>query len=143
MRVLVLHQLPLTEDNALLLLFSALPEQVAYATAHYRRRSPETSTLLDLLLNRYRVEGVDMAMTMEEFRRYYLNYFIGELTPEERLKGLPPEERLRGLSHEALLKELTPEERLKGLSKEEIQNYLKRLNGGASPPADKPGGNGA
>lgn len=34
-RVLVLHQLPLVEHNTLLL-FSALPEQVRYATEHYR-----------------------------------------------------------------------------------------------------------
>ena len=47
---LVLHQLPQAEHNAPLLLFSALPEQVRYAVSHYRRRSPETSTLLDTLL---------------------------------------------------------------------------------------------
>ena len=99
-RVVVLHQLPQEEHNALLLLFSALPEQVSYAATHYRRRSPETSTLLDQLLQRYREEGVTMAMTMEEFRRYYLRDHLEELTPEERLKGL---------------------------SREEIENYLKRL----------------
>ncbi|HYW84371.1 MAG TPA: hypothetical protein VFB30_14005, partial [Spirochaetia bacterium] len=86
-RVIVLHQLPLAEHNALLLLFSALPEQVRYAAAHYRRRSPETSTLLDLLFTRYREEGVDMGMTMEEFRKHYLRYNLKDLTPKERLEG--------------------------------------------------------
>ncbi len=152
-RVLVLHQLPLAEHNALLLLFSALPEQVRYATGHYRRRSPETSSLLDLLLERYREEGVSMAMTMEEFRHYYLRYNLPDLTPEERLEGLPPEERLKGLPPEERLKGLPPEERLKGLppeerlkglppeellkrlSREEIENYLKRLKDESSPAA--------
>jgi len=123
-RVIVLHQLPLAEHNALLLLFSALPEQVRYAAAHYRRRSPETSTLLDLLFTRYREEGVDMGMTMEEFRKHYLRYNLKDLTPKERLEGL------------------TPEERLKGLSQEEIENYLKRLKNG-SPPASAPGSEGS
>jgi hypothetical protein len=65
-----------------------------------------------------------MAMTMEEFRRYYLRDHLEELTPEERLKGLSPEE---------LLKALPPEERLKGLSREQIENYLKRLKNESSP----------
>jgi hypothetical protein len=78
----------------------------------------ETSSLLDLLLNRYREEGVTMAMTMQEFRRYYLRYNIEELTPEERLKGLPPEERLKGLSREV------------------IENHLEGLKNEA-PPATK------
>lgn len=50
-----------------------------------------------------------MAMTMEEFRRYYL---------EEHIQGLPSEVRLKGLP---------PEERLKGLSRKEIETYLKNL----------------
>src|SRR5258707_7858036 len=88
-----------------------------------------TATLLDQLLQRYREEGVTMAMTMEEFRRYYLRDHLQELTPEERLKGLPPEEllkrlppeeRLKGLPPEELLKRLPPEERLKGLPPEEL-----------------------
>ena len=86
-----------------------------YAASHYRRRSSETSTLLDQLLKRYREEGVSMAMTMEEFRRYYLRDHLQELTPEERLAGL------------------SPEELLKRLSREEIENYLKRLKNEASP----------
>jgi hypothetical protein len=76
---------------------------------------------VDPLLNRYREEGVTMAMTMEEFRHYYLKEFIHELSPEERLKGLPPEERL------------------KGLSREETKNYLERLKGRSSPEGNQAG----
>jgi hypothetical protein len=123
-RVLVLHQLPLEEHNAPLLLFSALPDQVCYAVSHYHRRSPDTSTLLDTLLNRYREEGIDMGLTMEEFRKSYLKENLKDLTLEERLAGVP---------HEELANVLTPEERLEGLSREEIENYLKRLKNGPSP----------
>ncbi|HKI32479.1 MAG TPA: hypothetical protein VKA46_11465 [Gemmataceae bacterium] len=132
-RVIVLHQLPLAEHNTPLLLFSGLPEQVRYAIDHYRRRSPDTTTMLDTLLIRYREEGLNMAMTMEEFRMWYLRQHLKELTPEERLEGLPPEERLKGLP---------PEEVLKGFSREEIENYLKRLKNG-SPPATPPGSEGS
>jgi hypothetical protein len=43
----------------------------------------------------------------------------GNLTPEERLRGLPLEERLRGLPPEERLRGLPPEERLRGLPPEE------------------------
>lgn len=114
-RVLVLHQLPLEEHNALLLLFSALPQQVAYAVEHYQKQSPETSTLIDQLLARYGTEGITMPKTLEEFRQYYLREHVHELPPEERLKGLSPEERLQGLTDE------------------EIQTLLKRLKNGSTP----------
>src|SRR5258708_6277630 len=78
----------------------ALPCQSRWVT-----RPLTTATLLDQLLQRYREEGVTMAMTMEEFRRYYLRDHLEELTPEERLKGL---------------------------SREEIENYLKRLKNESS-----------
>ena len=127
-RVVVLHELPLAEHNAMLLLFSALPRQVTYAIEHYQQRSAETSTLLDQLLTRYGVEGVTMPKTLEEFRQYYLREHVHELPPEERLKGLPPEERLKGLP---------PEELLIRLSVEEIRAYLKRLESGSTPPEER------
>jgi hypothetical protein len=56
-------------------------------------------------------------MTMDEFRLYYLKYHLQELSPEERMAGLPPEERLQGLSVQ------------------EIEAYLKRLRGDSPSPA--------
>lgn len=145
-RLLVLHQLPLAEHNALLLLFSALPQQVAYAVEHYQKRSPETCTLVDQLLARYGVEGVTMPKTLEEFRQYYLRAHVHELPPEERLKGLPseeflkrlsPEERVKGLPPEERVKGLPPEEILKRMSVEEIQDYLRRRLENGSAPAQE------
>src|SRR5262245_20220093 len=45
-RVVVVHQLPLEEHNAMLHLFSARPELLRYGGEHYRPHSEETSTLL-------------------------------------------------------------------------------------------------
>jgi hypothetical protein len=61
-----------------------------------------------------------MAMTMEEFRHYYIREHIQELSPEDRGKGLLPEEQLVGL---------TAEDMLKRIPHVEIENHLKRQNG--------------
>jgi hypothetical protein len=59
-----------------------------------------------------------MPYTMAGFRRDYVKEHLPDLTPAERLEGLPLEE---------ILKAVPPEERLKGLSAEEIERYLQRL----------------
>jgi hypothetical protein len=99
-RVLVAGQLPRTENNALLHLFSASEEQLRYGKEHYRQYSDETSTLLQRLFEQYQREGFTMPYTMEDFRRDYVKEHLKDLTPEERLAGLSPEALLAGLSPE-------------------------------------------
>src|SRR5438309_189127 len=53
-RIIVAGQLPRTEPNAMLHLFSGTADAVGYGAAHYRRRSPESSTVLDQLVSGYR-----------------------------------------------------------------------------------------
>ncbi len=122
--VVVAHELPRTENNALLHLLSASPDQVGYGAAHYQQRSAETSTLLDRLFEGYQREGLTMPYTMEDFRREYLKEHLKELTLQERLQGLSPNERLQGLSPDELLQRLSPEE---------IKNYLERRKKDAPP----------
>jgi hypothetical protein len=100
--VIVAHELPRTENNALLHLLSASPEQVHYGVAHYQQHSADTSTLLGTLFEGYQREGLAMPYTMEDFRREYVKEHLEDLTPEERLRGLSPDERLRGLSPDEL-----------------------------------------
>jgi hypothetical protein len=115
--VVVAHELPRTENNALLHLLSASPDQVRYGVSHYQQRSPDTSTLLEQLFKGYEREGLTMPYTMEDFRRDYV---------KEHLKDLTSDERLEGLSHD---------ERLKGLSPDDIEKHLKRLR--RHPPSRK------
>jgi hypothetical protein len=121
-RIVVTSQLSEEEHNAILHLFSASAERVRFAAAHYRHRSPDTSTLLQTLFDHYKVEGYPMPYTMEDFRKDFIQEYRNELleamTAEERLGGLTPEERLKGLG---------VEERLKGLSPEEIEAFLRTL----------------
>jgi hypothetical protein len=126
-RLVVAAELPREERNALLHLFSAAPEQVQYGEEHYRMQSADTTSIVNQLFADYRMEGLTMPYTMEDFRRDVAREHVHELTPEERLAGLPPEERLAGLPPEQRLQGLSPEERLAGLPREQIEAYLKRL----------------
>jgi hypothetical protein len=104
-RVIVVHQLPQEEQNAMLLLFSAREELLRYAREHYQPRSKETSTLLYELLLAYERDP-EMSEKLEQFVRQSIDELLAKLPPEERLKGLSPEERLEGLSPEELRRTL-------------------------------------
>ncbi len=101
LRIIVVHQLPQHEQNAMLHLFSAREELLRYARDHYRPRSSETSTLLYELFLTYQ-EDPEMASKLEEFVRQSIDELLKKLPPEKRLEGLSPEERLEGLSPEDL-----------------------------------------
>ena len=94
-RVVVAGELPQTENNALLLLFSASVEQWRYGTEHYRQHSTGTSSFIYQLFQGYRMEGIKMPYTTEDFRRdfviehckEFLEQFM-DLTPEEQRTAL-------------------------------------------------------
>jgi hypothetical protein len=116
LRLVVVHELPQAEHNALLHLFSARTDLLRYGATHYRLRSEETSTLLLQLFERYRLEGALMPDMLQELARE---------TIEEILRKLPPEERLKGLSTDDLLAALSPEARAE---------LARRLKDYPSPP---------
>ena len=132
-RLVVVHQLPLQEQNAMLHLFSAGERLVRYGGQHYRPRSPETSTFLFELFERYREEGMPMSFTKEEFIRQakakiikdpdIIEALLAEQPPEKLLERVPVEKRLEGVSAEKRLEGVSAEERLEGVSDE------KRLEG--------------
>ncbi len=123
LRVVVVHELPQEEQNALLHLFSARRDLVQYGRFHFKQRSEETSTLLLQLFRRYRLENDLMPDLLEEFARETIRELLQELPAEKRLEGLSAEERLEGLSAEERLEGLPAEKRLEGLPAE------KRLEG--------------
>jgi hypothetical protein len=132
-RLVVVHQLPLEEQNAMLHLFAAGEEMIRYGGAHYRPRSLETSRFLLQLCDRHREEGMPMPYTKEEFIREaneriakdadMIEMVLKDLSPEKRLEGVSPEKRLEGISPEKRLEGISPEKRLEGISPE------KRLEG--------------
>ncbi|MBY0528155.1 MAG: hypothetical protein K2R98_32465 [Gemmataceae bacterium] len=125
-RLIVIHQLPQQDQNAMLLLFSAREELLRFAAAHYQPHSQETSTLLLRLLQAYR-EDPEMANKLDEFVRETIDELLKELPLSKRLEGLSPEERLGGLSPEERLGGLSPEERVTGLSPDEQRRAMEAL----------------
>jgi hypothetical protein len=119
-RLVVVHELPQDEHNALLHLFSARTDLLKYGATHYRQRSEETSTLLLQLFHRYRLEATLMPDMLEQFAKETIEELLKKLPTEERLKGVPAAERLKGLPAAERLKGLSAEERLEGLSLDDL-----------------------
>src|SRR5262249_33665984 len=122
-RLVVVHELPQQEHNALLHLFSARDDLLRYGAEHYRLRSKETSTLLRQLFERYRLEATLMPDALEQLKQFAeetIEELLNKLPAERLRKHLPPKERLEGLSAEERLEGLSAEERLKGLSPDEV-----------------------
>ncbi len=99
-RVVVVHQLPKVEHNALLHLFSARAELLQYGATHYRARSTETSTLLLQLFERYQLEATLMPDELEELTRETVERILRNTPAKELVKGLSPHELLAALSPE-------------------------------------------
>jgi hypothetical protein len=109
-RIVVAAELPLTERNALLHLFSAASDRIQYGQQHYQVRSPDVSTIITKLFANYQTEGFPMPYSMDDLKEEIAKENLDKLTPEERLQGMKPEERLQGMK---------PEERLQGMKPEE------------------------
>jgi hypothetical protein len=129
LRVVVVHELPQRENNAMLHLFSARAELLRYGAEHYRVRSAETTTLLYQLFERYYLEGATMADALEEFTRQTIAEILKKLPVEERLKGLSRAERLKGLSSKELLQGMSADDLMDGLSPEQREALALRLKG--------------
>jgi hypothetical protein len=125
LRLVVIHQLPQEEHNAMLHLFSAQDDLLRYGAEHYRQHSEDTTTLLLQLFKRYRLEGLTMLDPLQQLHLDTIDEILRSLSPEERLKGLPAEERLKGLSDDDLRKRLSPEARVEGLSPDELLAALR------------------
>jgi hypothetical protein len=103
-RVVVVHELPQREHNALLHLFSARTDLLRYGATHYRPRSKETSTLLGQLFDSYRLEGVVMPDALEQLRQFAREF--EEKVQEKVLREMPPEELVRRASEKLSVDEL-------------------------------------
>jgi hypothetical protein len=145
-RLVVVNQLPQEEHNALLHLFSASGELLAYGARHYRVRSQETSSLLLQLFENYQEEATTMPDLLEEFTREKIDQLLKSLptkkrleylSAKERVEGLSPEERVEGLSPEERVEGLSPEDLLAALSPQALEALLRRLKDKGSPPNPK------
>jgi hypothetical protein len=123
-RLIVVHQLPQEEQNAMLHLFSAREELLRYGQEHYRPHSQESSTLLYQLLRVY-CEDNTMSEKLKEFVRQSIDELLRSLPAEELRKALPVEERLKGLSVEEMIRAIPPEK---------LEAFTRQLKGNDSSP---------
>jgi hypothetical protein len=136
-RVIVIHELPRQEQNALMCLFSASAEQVKYGQQHHRLRSREGSSVVHELYGKYLREA-NMPIDLKEYAQQAWQKIYEQMTPEERrrflekmstderLAGLDPDQRMAGLTPEQIAARLNLEQRLAGLSSEELE-AIRRL----------------
>lgn len=110
-RLIVPNQVVEIERNAVWQLFSANPEHVQYGASHYRWHSDELSTILYELYQRYRLEGIAMPYTANDFYREFTRSHLDWLNVQERLQGLSPEEILDALLSGDVLAQVSPEKR--------------------------------
>jgi hypothetical protein len=80
----------------------------------------QTSTIVGELFKGYRVEGLRMPYTMQDFLRDVAREHVHELTAEERMAGLSSEEILAGLGPE------------------QIEAFVQRLQGNQARTRKKP-----
>lgn len=102
-RLVVVHELPQEDHNALLHLFSARADLLRYGATHYRPRSEETSTLLLQLFERYRLEASLMPDALEQLARETIEELFKNMPDEELRRYFPLQERLKGVSADDLL----------------------------------------
>lgn len=142
-RVVVAGELPREPHNAPLHLFSARPELIAFGGTTYRRRTRDTSRLLNLLFGDPQPEGWPMPYTMEDFQRDYFKRRFALLSRKERAElldqaGLPRDflaEHFAQLSEKArseLLKlvDVSPdslEEKITRFSERAQEEFLKDI----------------
>ena len=124
-RIIVARDLPNTENNALIHLFSADPNKVQYGQEHWKLQSGQTSTLILQLVHRYQHEGVTMPYTMEEFQAEFKKRFLASISDDEKLEGIPTEKRLEGIP---------PKKRFEGLTKEQIRELLQSIDDDQTNP---------
>jgi hypothetical protein len=126
-RVIVVHELPQEEHNALLHLFSARPDLVRYGAKHYRIRSNESSTLLMQLFARYQQEATLMPDMLQQLAEETLGEIFQKASADDLLRRVKPE------TIDELLKKL-PDDLLASLSPETRATLARRLRDEGTPP---------
>ncbi len=134
-RIIVVPELPLHENNAPLLLFSARENQVEFGQREYDIQDATTSSLILQLFERYRSEGIQVVFTMEQYLTQARREFIESASLEDRRRLLEltkPEEWKELMKscapeiQQEIMKAVPTEQRLEGLSTDEIEEYLRK-----------------
>lgn len=137
-RVIVLSEIRDGDANRLWGVFSGVAEKVRWAARRFRPKRLDGSTILNDLFKFYKMEGLSMPYTIEEYMAEAVPRLLRSLPPQMILKEIPAQELLKEIPTEELLKNIPVEERLKNIPVEErlkdipVEERLKGL-----PVADR------
>ena len=132
-RLLALNALEQKASNAILNLFSNRREQFTYGYKNIDQQKFNTrdTPVVNKIIELYKLEGVTMPYTEEQFLEDYKRSIFSRMLPHERLEGLRPEEVLASFKPEEILGNFKPRERLQGLKPDqlkELKQYLYDLD---------------
>ena len=116
-RIIVLGQIAETPRNAIWQLFSAEPDHVKYGASHYQWHIQQLSTIVQELYKRYRLEGITMPYTTNDYYAEVTREHINLLTPEERVKDMSPDDIMDLLFSDEILEHVSPEKKTQILQK--------------------------
>jgi len=131
-RIVVVNQLPLEKQNAILCLFGTRDEQRVYGARTYHPRSREGSSIFAHLFRGFPKENFPVPYTLADLARDTIPQILAEATTEQRLEGIPAEKRLEGIPAEKRLEGIPVEKRLAGLSPEQLETLRQLLR--VEPP---------
>ena len=114
-RVIVLPDIGEASRNAIWELLSADRHKVEDGAQHYHFNLNELSTIINEIFAQYKLEGLDMPYTVEQYKKDYMR---------RQLKKMPAEERLAGLKPKEVLDHYKPEDVLSQYSTEFIEKWL-------------------
>ncbi len=141
----MLNEFPETPNNTFWQLYSANPRKIQIARLNYQHKLTELGSIINQLFEFYKMEGVIVSYTVEDYVKDYVKDHLDLLSPEdifkkfsseeilekfstqERLIGLSAQERLTGLSSKDILKNFSSEEFLKNIPPEELEQYLAKI----------------
>ena len=118
-RILILSEMPLSNQNAIWQIFSGVSKGFRFGQDRYQWKMSDISQIIRLLYTR---EEIEMSYTAEDFQRDLPKELLTMLSETQRtdlIEGLPPEDRMKGL---------LGEDRIKGLPPEELQKIFELLS---------------
>jgi len=116
-RLIVLSQIAEIKRNAIWQLFSAEPDHVQYGASHYQWHIHQLSTIIQELYKRYRLEGITMPYTANDYYLELTRANVNLLTPQERVKDLSPDDIMNLLFSDEILEHVSPEKKAQILQK--------------------------
>ena len=127
-RVIITSQLPESDANAVLQLFSGNAKGFHFGETHYQWRKPKSKGLLRQMFELYFKEKIIMSYTMEDFERDYTRDHLYLLSKKEVLGQYSPKEVLEQYSPKEVLGQYSPDEVFQQFSPEvALQQVLKQF----------------